>query len=49
MVTVDVDPVTHALLHLGRVVFVTVSCALGVLTGVALSRGLRLGEVRAAA
>jgi hypothetical protein len=32
-----------ALLDLGRVVFIIVSGALGVLTGVALSRGLRLG------
>jgi uncharacterized membrane protein YjjB (DUF3815 family) len=39
---------TVALLDLGRVVFIIVPCALGVLTGVALSRRLRLGEVGAA-
>ncbi len=36
---------TVALLDLGRVVFIIVSCALGVLTGVAVSRGLRLSEM----
>jgi uncharacterized membrane protein YjjP (DUF1212 family) len=40
---------TVALLDLGRVVFIIVSCALGVLTGVALSRGLRSTEVGIAA